>query len=98
MDKLPSSPAMLNVETIGASELPSFGPPSSWSIDQQLEWIIDNTTVDFSEAGAPARPDDTPRAEVDIIDVDGEDETENRVGGVEFFLALEDMPDDSNAE
>ena len=81
----PSWPAMSNVETIGSSGLPSVGPPSSWSIDQQLEWIIDNTTMDFSEATVPAQPDDTPGAEVEVMDVDGEDETEKQSGRRNVF-------------
>ena len=89
---------MSHVETTGSSEWPTFGPPSSWSIDQQLEWIIDNTTVEVSEAQEPALPLYTPGTDAEIIDDDGEDETENSVGSVEFFLSLEDPPDDSHAE
>ena len=72
----PSWPAMSNVETIGSSEWPTFGPPSSWSIDQQLEWIIDNTTVEVSEAQEPAQSLYTRGTDAEIIDDDGEDETE----------------------
>ena len=62
------------VESMGSSELPSFGPPDSWSIDHQLEWVMENTTVERSPAELPDEAPETPGVEIEILDGDGAEE------------------------
>ena len=83
---------MCSVEDLGSSELSQFGPPTQWSIDDQLGWVLDHATIgDIRDLDLSGEPRDTPSGEPKDFEGDGSVEMENTKAGFDFFLSLEDL-------
>ena len=89
---------MCSVEYIGSSELSSFGPLDSWSVDQQLEWVLDNVEIDCTEAPPPVCSSHTPSVEVEDFEGDDANETDTTGADFSFLRAMGDLTVDANED